>query len=759
MSINATPAEDGSDFLTDSVADIAKDFEVEFSDIDGDNTYTGELEVTLDNDSISEATGGIKLTLNADPDSAETYQLGTNTEGVLTILDDDAPELNISSANESVNEADNVTADFVISAAVSPNDKIEVRYNLVEVGEVINNESQNFSPSEDKSVELDFSNGVTAKTLSIPIANDTVDEENGTITVTLVGDNASPITYTVAPSPNNSARVEVVDDDGLPQIKISTSTPSIKEGEQAVFVLTATPEPQQTIKVELEVEQEGNFLLWRVARTFIMESTSGIFSINTRDNNTEEDDGSVTLSLVDSPNNYVISKNSNLNSAKVIITDNDNDPNNPQATEPEERISVAEIAVNRILNDILGADNNPAPAESISPSPILTTIPTISIDVVQTQINEGSPVEFVITASGGADSNTIMVNLNVNPIGDFFDINVPNQISKRIESQDSIQVSFPTIDDALAEADGRLEVSIIPDSSYKIDPQNGASSVIISDAADRQLRQDLLTASTQAFLPDIVGNMAARTSDFISQRIQQGFSETGHIALNLGGENSLEGLIEMSGEMTNEGSVEWREVLGDSSFAMTLLSGDDFIAPTTIWGIGDYRDLNSSSSNNSHTWSGGVFMGQFGIDALIGQNTLTGLSASITENEIKVGADNTEKLAFTLNSTTLNPYFGWTSPTQDSELHAVAGYGIGDFTIEQANYDFEVLANTSYSIALAGSKELYSSESVLNGSTKLKVIGDSWFVRQNIDGKSNLLSDHPNRCAILTSQHRRFSSI
>ena len=43
----------------------------------------------------------------------------------------------------------------------------------------------------------------------------------------------------------------------------------------------------------------------------------------------------------------------------------------------------------------------------------------------------------------------------------------------------------------------------------------------------------------------------------------------------------------MSGEMTNEGSVEWREVLGESSFAMTLLSGDDFIAPTTIWGIGD----------------------------------------------------------------------------------------------------------------------------------------------------------------------------
>ena len=65
--------------------------------------------------------------------------------------------------------------------------------------------------------------------------------------------------------------------------------------------------------------------------------------------------------------------------------------------------------------------------------------------------------------------------------------------------------------------------------------------------------------------------MAARTADLISQRIQQGFSETNNVTLNLGGENTLEGLIEMSGEMTNEGSVEWREVLGDSSFAMTLV--------------------------------------------------------------------------------------------------------------------------------------------------------------------------------------------
>ena len=302
-----------------------------------------------------------------------------------------------------------------------------------------------------------------------------------------------------------------------------------------------------------------------------------------------------------------------------------------------------------------------------------------------------------------------------------------------------VRVVFPTIDDTLAEADGRLEVAIIPDSSYRIAANKGSTTVIVSDAVDRQVRQDLLTASSQAFLPDVVGNMTVRTTDLISQRVKQGFNETNNISLNLGGQNSLQGLIEMSGEMTNKGSVDWREVLGDSSFALTLLSGDDFVAPTTIWGVGDLRDLSSSSSAQS--WSGEVFTGQFGIDALIAQEIVTGLSASIVENEIELDSESTDGLDFALNSTTLTPYLGWNSPTQNAELQAIASYGIGEFSINQTDYEFETLASRSYSFALSGRKELYASESILNGTTKLNIIGDSWFAHNYIGGHSGVLAD------------------
>ena len=468
LMINATPAEDGSDYLMDAIADTAEIFPVAFTDFDGDSIYTGEIEVILDNDTTGEATGDIKLTLNADPKLADTYQLGENREGFITILDDDAPELQISAVSESVEEknpTENVTANFNISAKVSPNRSITIYYNLAVFGDVIDNNT--ISTGTGKSAEFDFSRGNTEVTLSIPIVSDNLDEANGTITVTLVEDDASPITYTVPSSPKDTAEVEVIDDDGLPQIKISTSTPSIKEGEQAEFVLTATPEgsitPQQPKMVEFKVEQEGDFLLWRVARSFIMESTLETFTINTRDNNTVDKEGSVTLSLVDSPTNYVISENSDLYSAQVTITDNDDDPNDPQATEPEARISVAEVAVNTILNDVLAqVNNNPTAVESETPSPINPNIPTVSVDASHSQVDEGNPVEFTISASGGSDTSATLVRLNLNPVGDFFDFSESKQISRRIQGNQSVQVVFPTIDDTLAEADGRLEVCYHP---------------------------------------------------------------------------------------------------------------------------------------------------------------------------------------------------------------------------------------------------------------------------------------------------------
>ena len=44
-------------------------------------------------------------------------------------------------------------------------------------------------------------------------------------------------------------------------------------------------------------------------------------------------------------------------------------------------------------------------------------------------------------------------------------------------------------------------------------------------------------------------------------------------------------------------------------------------------------------------------------------------------------------------------------------------------------------------MALAGRKELYSSDTIFNGITKLSVIGDSWFARQYVNGQDDLITN------------------
>ena len=119
---------------------------------------------------------------------------------MISIWDDDAPELKIT-AGLPITETVGVKANFVVSAEVSPNENVTVRYDLTESGDFIDSEGTS------KIQTLGFSNNVTEATLSIAIENDEEEEDNGTITVTLTPDTSDPLTYTLASSPNNTADV------------------------------------------------------------------------------------------------------------------------------------------------------------------------------------------------------------------------------------------------------------------------------------------------------------------------------------------------------------------------------------------------------------------------------------------------------------------------------------------------------------------------------------------------------------------------
>ncbi len=752
LMINATPAkgtdEDGNnhDFLATSVENVKSIYSVEFSD-QGNRIYFGELAVAIDNDDVGEETGSIKLTLH-EPE-VKSYKLGSVTEGTITVWDDDAPELSIS-GGDSVVEADGAVATFTISTEVRLNEKIIVYYMATEEtivdsdGEGVSN-FLDLSETGTKSIEVDFSSGATSDELMIPLVNDPDNAgANANISVALVDDLNSVKTYYVAAT-NNTATVLAIDN-GNPQIVIAPASSLITEGELATFNLTANFVIQSSVTVQFNVELDGDFVLWRTPSTFAMTADEGStrtasvdsFSIVTHDDEIyEPNNGSITATLIAVPSIYGISPG---NSATVSIKDNDFAPDSIQQQEPAPRISIANNAVDAILDFLQDANSGSAPSGER-----VTTLPTVSIHTTNSIIEEGSPAKFILTSKNLSETSNIAVKLSVKPVGDFFDFVESTQTLVRLQGTDSVPLIYQTIDDSIAEDDGRLEVSIIADPSYQLASTQSSVFVVISDAIDRKARQDFLTASAEAFLPDVVGNMAARTSEIIAQRVEQGFSESSGVVLNLGGEETLTGLIELSGEMTNKGEVSWREVLGDSAFAMTILSGDDVVTPTTIWGIGDHRNLTSSSSDHAQDWTGDMFTGHIGIDALINDRLITGISASVSESDVEFESTLANEIQFNSRTTSLNPYLGWTSKDQNSELQATLGIGRGELEIIQESYDNEILDSESYSFGLTGNQVLFSTDQFLAGTTKLNIKGDSWFAYRHVAGRDDILADfHTN---------------
>ena len=232
ISVNATPSEVSGDFLTDAVADSPSDYSVQFSDADGDSIYTGTLGISLDNDGIHEATGSIKLVLNT---KTTVYRLGSTTEGRLTIWDNEAPELRVRVDTESITEGMGVSANFVIETDVSPSDHLNVRYDLTETGDFINIEGIG------KTDRLDFTNGIKEQTISVPIRANSYPENDGTITLTLRTDTATPVNYTVVSGSGNSGTIAVIDDESLPVVTMLRNDDAVVESDlQARFVLVAT---------------------------------------------------------------------------------------------------------------------------------------------------------------------------------------------------------------------------------------------------------------------------------------------------------------------------------------------------------------------------------------------------------------------------------------------------------------------------------------------------------------------------------------
>ena len=206
------------DFLTssttlDTLIPATEDFTQDGSD------YTTTLEFDIEDDSNKEQTGLVTVTLLASDGTTGNYTLPATPSASVTVYDDEVPALEIAGSG-AVTEGPNAKAQFDVTARFNVAGAILFRYQPDDgVGSFLTGNTAG-NPQIGR---LNF-NGTDTASFEVPIYDDAVAEENGTVTAELLNENGGIFNYTVAPAPDNIGSVAVNDNDALPSGVIQSVT-------------------------------------------------------------------------------------------------------------------------------------------------------------------------------------------------------------------------------------------------------------------------------------------------------------------------------------------------------------------------------------------------------------------------------------------------------------------------------------------------------------------------------------------------------
>ena len=243
--------------------------------------------------------------------------------------------------------------------------------------------------------------------------------------------------------------------------------------------------------------------------------------------------------------------------------------------------------------------------------------------------------------------------------------------------------------------------------------------------------------------PEVSRAMVSETLEVVTQRIER--PRDGQAQASLGGRSSFSELLQ-SHEAALNGEVEldWRRVLGTSSFSLPLSETDQPGAGggLEVWGRGAWRSLSGGSAGEL-TWKGEMLSAHLGADWRLRPELLAGVALSWHEGDVDY-VDGTTRVEGTLRNrmTSVHPYLGW-FPSEGSSLWMSAGYGRGTVVVEEAEVEGRHSGDSEMRMVGAGGRvRVLSSEGWLGGGTSsLDVKGEGWVARTEISGNGGMLAD------------------
>ena len=326
------------------------------------------------------------------------------------------PEVSITSASGGT-EGSNVT--FTVSANPAPAADLAVSVTVATAGDY---------GVTAGSRTVTIAGGTTSKTLTLPTTDDSTDEADGSVTLTLNGGSG----YTVGQVSSETAQVQDDDDPQqqqpqqpvvIPVVSVSGGA-GVTEGGNASFTITANPAPTSALSVSVTVTASGDYGATTGSRT-VTVPTGGIatFTVSTTNDGNDEADGSVTATA-NAGNGYTVS--SSQGAATVIVSDDD--------------------------------------------------VPVVSISGGN-GVTEGGDASFTITASP-VPAADLTVSVTVTASGNYGAST--GQRTVTIPTTGSATLTVGTTDDGNDEADGSVTATLVDGADYDLGT-NQAATVIVSD--------------------------------------------------------------------------------------------------------------------------------------------------------------------------------------------------------------------------------------------------------------------------------------
>ena len=267
--------------------------------------------VTLDlvDDTADEPDETVTLTLsNPQPSGAATIGTATATG---TITDNDVPVVTVAAETGTVREGQDAV--FILTRTGLVADALVVTF-TVTGGEAV--------LSDEPPTEATF--GAGASTARVPLATDAdeVDDPDATVKLTLADGDAYDLgaSFAATVTVSDSADLDV----GKPVVTVAAETGTVKEGEDAAFILTRTKDPSDELVVTFTVTGGDAVLSEELPTevTFGAGASTARVPLGTENDHTHEADATLTLTLTDG-DGYDLGTPS---AATVTVQDDDDPP-------------------------------------------------------------------------------------------------------------------------------------------------------------------------------------------------------------------------------------------------------------------------------------------------------------------------------------------------------------------------------------------------------------------------------------------------